>query len=117
MGREFSIFRAVFVLQRVKLSKSTFPAIFSLLSVLHCRRPIIVPCILCKVVAFVLADLFRGSVIDVLQGKEFQISQRPVNAHVETKIHGLGIMLVQFPVAMPVEHNGAIRLLFQVTMG
>ena len=57
-------------------------------------------CILSKGVAIVLLNLLRGSVVDVFQRQEMQIGKGTVDAYIKAKVHRLGIVVVEFAVAV-----------------
>ena len=58
-----------------------------------------------------MGDLRVGGMVDVLEGKESEVGQRPINSHVKAQIHRLGIVVVKLAVAVAMKHDGAAGFL------
>ena len=58
-----------------------------------------------------LGDLLVGGLVDVLEGEESEVGEDAINADIEAEIGRLGVVVVEFAVAVAVEHDGAAGLL------
>jgi len=58
-----------------------------------------------------LGALLHCRIVDVLKGEEVEIGEGAVDADIEAEVGRLGIVVIEFAVAVAVEHDGAAGLL------
>ena len=58
-----------------------------------------------------MGDLRVGGMVDVLEGEESEVGEGAVDADIEAEVGRQGVVVVEFAVAVPVEHDGAAGLL------
>ena len=61
--------------------------------------------------------LLGGSIVNIFEGEETEVGEGAIDADIETEVGRLGVVVIEFPMTMTVEHDGAEGFWFHVTIG